>query len=310
MKRLMSYGGGGNNRAMSIIRRWGFICCFFVFLTSNIYADTRVTEASPPAAHDPVAENLKIISKLEAQVANLKLQNQLIQNYQDKMSSVVYWALGVVAGIFALLMSYSVFTNFRFYEQDKERLKKELQSVIDIFKSDLGVKFEQDRGDLERAFDLRNESNIKIILEQGTEVRAKIDSVRAEFIEGLDSTKKEQSTLSEKLDHSKKTMQTFATQFFAVEEMVWDLKGIPECILITQSQAIDAALEADNVYFVTSTLKRLGETLKKHYIEGDDVLDPSDLGVIEEMLGKAATKDGQSVRAVRQKLKDCRRDDK
>ncbi|KJZ44624.1 hypothetical protein [Pseudomonas fluorescens] len=138
-------------------------------------------------ANSPAEEkNPAVASELKAEIKILKAQNKLIRDYQGSMADTVYWALGIISGVFAILMSYSIFTNFKFYEQDKARLKSELDSVINTFKSELLIKFEQDKSDLERSFDTRNEANIRIVLDQGAESRTRVDAVRTELQTKLD----------------------------------------------------------------------------------------------------------------------------
>lgn len=246
-----------------------------------------------------------MISKLESQVGELKLQNQLIQSYQDRMSNTVYWALGVVAGIFALLMSYSVFTNFKFYEQDKLKFKDELRGLIDIFKAELLVRFEQDRGELERSVESRSESNVKMVLQQGTESRLKIENVRSELLEAIDAVKLKEASLTEGLISVRRVVSAQAAQFYGVEEMVWALKNNPACIIITQSQALDAAVSSGSEYFVSATLNRLSAALTKHYIDGQSVLGSSEYKTIEEMISRAGAREPQLIHEIREKLQLC-----
>lgn len=278
-----------------------------VFGMSAASAASEVSLAKRPAQEVVKDDSLLLVSQLKAQVEVLKLQNTMIRDYQDRMSNTVYWALGVVAGIFTLLMGYSVFTNFRLYEQDKIKLKEDLQALNDVFRSDLVVRFEQDRGALERTFDLRHESNVKIVLEQGAESRAKIESVRAELVSDISEVKLNAASVEEKLAGVKKRSLIQAAQFYGVEEMVWSLKDNPSCIIITQSQALDAAVNADSEYFISATLKRLSTTLDKHYIGGEDVLRIADVKTVEEMLTQVNHRESQLVHEIREKLQRCRK---
>ena len=65
------------------------------------------------------------------EVKQLKAQLIVVQFYQDKFLSTVYWSLGTLATIAALLVGFSWFANFRIYERDKTALRQELHSAVE-----------------------------------------------------------------------------------------------------------------------------------------------------------------------------------
>ena len=284
------------------------VVCAAEPLPSDIYLEVQGTSLEPSSniSSAPIPASLEFERvKLKAEVALLKEQNKTIKEFQDKIINTVYWALGVIAAVFALLMSYSLFTNFRFYDQDKVRLKQDLDSTIENFKSKMVVQFEQDKRSSGRFVDERNEAHLKMVVDQGAELRSKLDSVRLELVEMINSTSEREALLQKKLGQSNKRLLSYATQFFQVEEMVWELKDNPGCILITQSQALTSALGAESEYHVRSTIQRVHDTLMKHYENKRVKLDEDEVRIVEEILNLAAAKEPQLVQDIRQTLKRC-----
>jgi hypothetical protein len=273
---------------------------------SKLEAKVAASELSSRGGSSPVLANFELERiKLKAEVDLLKEQNKTIREFQDKIINTVYWALGVIAAVFALLMSYSLFTNFRFYDQDKVRLKQDLDSTIESFKSKIIVQFEQDKRSSERFVEQRNEAHLKMVVDQGVELRSKLDSVRLELVEMISSSSAREAALQKKLGQSNKRLLSYATQFYQVEEMVWELKDNPACILITQSQALTSALGAESEYHVRSAIERVHATLKKHYENKGVKLDEDEVRTVEEILDLATAKEPQLVQDIRQTLKRC-----
>lgn len=243
-----------------------------------------------------------IASELKAEIKILKAQNKLIRDYQGAMADTVYWALGIISGVFAILMSYSIFTNFRFYEQDKARLKSELDNVINSFKSELLIKFEQDKNDLERSFDTRNEANMKIVLDQGAEGRARVDAIRTELQSKLDDAINKFNPYEEKLSMFSKRSHQIEYELRTVEEHVWELKNVPDCILLTQCQGVRSSKDGSFDFATSSVLKRMKDTIKKHYIDKNRLLKPAMIKRIEEALVIADNMEPQVIQEIRHNL--------
>ncbi|MFL1478246.1 hypothetical protein, partial [Pseudomonas grimontii] len=250
---------------MKLFLQFIFLCS--LFLGTLAQAGQTAQIASQPivqavnATSSAIDENAStIVTELKAEVKLLKAQNKLIRDYQGSMSDTVYWALGIISGVFAILMSYSIFTNFKFYEQDKARLKIELDSVISSFKSELLMKFKQDRSDLEMAFDTRNESNMKIVLDQGAESRIRADAIRTELQTKIDDLGKVVNSHEAGFLNGQKRAYQIEYELRAVEEHVWEIKGVPDCILLTQCQGLRAAKDASFDYATTAVLKRMDDT--------------------------------------------------
>lgn len=286
-----------------------YILIFSIILTSLTYgASSPQTGVTPNAKVESIAstpteeKNLASISDLKVEIKLLKAQNKLIRDYQGSMADTVYWALGIISGVFAILMSYSIFTNFKFYEQDKARLKSELDSVISTFKSELLVKFEQDKSDLEKSFDSRNEANMRIVLDQGTESRTRVDAIRTELQAKLDETINK--IVAHDAHFSLLTTKNHRAEYElrTVEEMVWELRDIPDCIILTQCQGIRASKDGSVDFAMNSVLKRMKETIQKHYLDENRPLKPNLVKRIEEALAVLGDNHMQTVQEIRQQV--------
>lgn len=259
-----------------------------------------ITKSESIASSPPEEKNTALVSELKAEIKVLKAQNKLIRDYQGSMADTVYWALGIISGVFAILMSYSIFTNFKFYEQDKARLKSELDNVINTFKSELLLKFEQDKSDLEKSFDSRNEANMRIVLDQGSESRARVDAVRTELQSKLDDVVKKLELHETKFSLLTKSNHQAEYEMRTVEEMVWEIKNVPDCIILTQCQGIRASKDGSFDYATNTVLKRMKETLQKHYLDKKRLLKPNIVKRIEDSLLLAGDNYTQAIQEIRQ----------
>jgi len=103
-----------------------------------------------------------------------------------------------------------------------------------------------------------------------TRVARDIDLVRAEAVAMSDrdaitinQLKSQLATLERGSQRSEIADSEIAADLRQVEELIWDLKGIPENILITQSQGLYSAIKANNKKYVTSILGRMEKTIAK-----------------------------------------------
>src|SRR6266581_4289412 len=60
----------------------------------------------------------------------LRAQLELMRSFQDSLLSTVYWSLGVLLVIVAVLVGFGWFANFRVYQRDLEGLKRELEVLV------------------------------------------------------------------------------------------------------------------------------------------------------------------------------------
>ncbi|KJZ44625.1 hypothetical protein [Pseudomonas fluorescens] len=88
----------------------------------------------------------------------------------------------------------------------------------------------------------------------------------------------------------------------AVEEHVWEIKGVPDCILLTQCQGIRSSKDGNFDYATNSVLKRMKDTIKKHYVDKKRQLKPDMIKRIEEALVMADNMEPQAIQEIRHNM--------
>lgn len=198
----------------------------------------------------------------EIEIALLKEQVKQAKDYKESLLSTVYFSLGVVIAIAVLLAGFSWFSNFKLFEKDKKTLFDEFER-----------RAAQYRLELENIFSLRQrdfESNI--FLRQDESIASLKTDTRKEIAESVAVTEKLDQRLN-KLEvgdsYIKKHIAATTAEMRQIEEHIWDIKKIPTNILITQSQALRAAIEAEDTYHIENVLIRMRDTINDKIL-GDD----------------------------------------
>jgi hypothetical protein len=95
-------------------------------------AASQSQQTQPAAAPDSAqrAEQNRFVISQGIEIELLKAQLSDARGFQSDLLSTVYWSLGVVVGIVALLVGYNWFTNFKIYEREKASLLEELKTQL------------------------------------------------------------------------------------------------------------------------------------------------------------------------------------
>jgi hypothetical protein len=231
-----------------------------------------------------------------SELVQLKAQNAELREFHSSLLDTVYWALSTVVTFTALLAGFSWFSNFKLYEADKHKLKEELtarvQEAFTIVESKLS------------AHDVEVSKLVDSKLEAETVRAARdIDLLRSEVSKGEETLSKALAQAQLSLDkvlttsevHKKKISESEA-MLRQVEEHVWDMKGVPANILVTQSQGIRAAIAADDRYYVSNVLTRMKGTLSTNMSALEMGKETRDL--VETTLSEAAKIDPTSASEV------------
>ena len=214
-----------------------------------------------------------IDQKSENEIALLKEQNKLIREYQGSLLDTVYWALGGVFATAALLAGFGWWSNFKLYEADKQRLQQELTTKINELEAKLALRLETNRTELERAVDVKGETHLSRLLTELTDVRANISTLTDESRQRSDEIKAVREALITEIQNTNISVLNTSADLRFVEEFVWDMRGVPENILYTQCQGVEAALLAENTERVNRILSRMKEALQKHFVDKSKALD-------------------------------------
>lgn len=103
---------------------------FFILVLSltvgNVKAQATVSTpttivASPTPTSAP---------KIDDEVTILRTQLETMQQYDQKLLDTVYWSLGTIVTLAALLVGFGWYVNLRVYEKDKDVMKDELRNFL------------------------------------------------------------------------------------------------------------------------------------------------------------------------------------
>jgi hypothetical protein len=113
-----------------------------LLITANSHAAVKSEEQVQPSI-EQIDQQRLVIAK-EEEVKLLKNEIRILQSFQDNLLSTVYWSLGTLVTVAALLVGFGWLANFRIYERDKAELgleleneKKERSREIENFRNEL-----------------------------------------------------------------------------------------------------------------------------------------------------------------------------
>ena len=67
---------------------------------------------------------------LQVELATAKAELEVTRRFQDQLLSTVFWSLGALAAVAALLVGYSWWNNSRNYDRDKKTFEREIHTII------------------------------------------------------------------------------------------------------------------------------------------------------------------------------------
>lgn len=193
----------------------------------------------------------------------LRTQNELIKSYHESLLNTVYWSLGTLVAAAALLVGFGWWTNFRMHETDKIRLKEEIQTMISDMESKISVELADNRTNYLELLDSRLENIRNNIDKEITSVKEDLSASVVRGQEVADDLSQLKTDVLKKIDVNSQDISLTDANLRVVEEHVWDLKGIPNNVLITQSQGIESYVAGGNYLMAGTILNRLNMTLAK-----------------------------------------------
>lgn len=260
-----------------------------VFVTT-IFVCWSAFGAEQRATNKPLAEktasSASIGQQADNEVSLLKAQNSLIREYQGSLLDTVYWALGGVFGTVLVLAGFGWWSNFKLYEADKERLQRDLSTKISELESMLALRLETNRTELERTVDAKGEAQLSRMATELSDVRANISRLSEESRERSDQIRATSEQLETAIAATNKLVHTTDADFRFVEEFVWETRGAPSNILITQCQGIRAAVKAESSDRVGFVLRRLKDTLSKHYLNTNTPIDTFHRDYVQKVISE------------------------
>jgi hypothetical protein len=264
---------------------FAFLLLMFVTLPAMAVPPAIASGASSQSNPGPTVE---LIAKIEAEASAQKAQLTNMKEYHSSLLDTVYWALGTLAAVTTLLAGFGWFANFKLYEADKTRLKEDFARML----ADASAKTETTMVTVESALiqkvDTKLDAAMQRQLSELQAIRTEIASIlktQANDKAALDKIAQQQAT---RLDNTDKIMRTVEANMRHVEEHVWEIRGIPTNKLITQGQALEAALKSDHPYYVTAAIARMTDTIQKEILPKGHGLSESMLKILQSAVAAAA----------------------
>lgn len=103
------------------------IFIIYLFFSTPIYVYAK--EAPINQVDKPSIANTDISYKLKT-FEELKIENRITKDFYDSLLNTIYWSLGTVFGVSALLLGFGWWSNFKLHEKDKRSIIDELSLMI------------------------------------------------------------------------------------------------------------------------------------------------------------------------------------
>jgi hypothetical protein len=241
---------------------------FFMGMESNAIAQS-VPKTAPNVVSNATTLKFSLIKKqneqLKESIQELKIRNESLKGFQNSLLSTVYWSLGFLGSITALLVGFGWWSNFKVHEKDKDSLKNEIISLTSEFESNWKSMVSEFRRKDNLLLEKRIQETKKIIDKQTDELKSQIANV-GNMVKKLQDDRGElNSKFEEHLDNFKKQNHKNMYELRYVEKEIWEIKGYYGNVLLTQAQGIESVLNFDE-----AEAKRLLESMDKTL---DDITD-------------------------------------
>lgn len=264
--------------------------------------------ASPPTTR-PQSESVASSTKAgeantaNAQLAALHAQVTTMKEYHASLLDTVYWALGVTATIAVLLAGFSWFTNFKLYESDKQKLKEDFAAALKRTDAQVEARLNANQVELVKLFDPRIDAlATKTSTELGA-LRAEYVAERETLVKTLESIHRLITSLADDDKENRRRLSLLEATARRIEEHIWEIKGLPVNILITQSQGLESAVAANDEDHVRAVIARMKLTLANTLLPKGEAMPKKILEYIDGCLSTATKIDAIAVSEVRELLR-------
>lgn len=250
------------------------IVCGILLSLSAVAATSTAAKTTPPPAQTTTVGSIDASPSPQLLSASspppslelaqqLKAQLALIKEYHQSLLDTVYWALGVVATMALFLAGFSWFTNFKLYESDKQRLKDELARSVSEVETIISARLSANETDILKLLDARIDSITARIANEIGELRLASGAEQAKLKDSLEKIGIQVNNAETKIEQNAKSIFMTEAALRQAEEIIWEIRGIPENVLLTQVQGLGSVYLAKNPEGAKSILARINETITK-----------------------------------------------
>lgn len=238
----------------------------------------------------PIEETTGVVSPDRSGDEPLKGELKAIREYHSSLLDTVYWSLGIVFALVLVIIGSSWYTNFRLYEADKARLLEEVERRIaeannrtirdlQLLSNNLSDKADRDLLALESRLTI----DIERVRSDSKDANLKISADIKDLREAFEIIFKFPDIIKGQLNRV-----SLHTQLNT--ERIWELKGSPVKVLLSQFLAFDAAVRAHDHESIKAVLERMKENLRQSVLPSGKKVPSNVLDILKESLALAREK--------------------
>lgn len=261
---------------------------FVVALAFWFPSFAAVSAQETKAARPGIAAPAPSFSQAELELKVQEKQIATMKEYHSSLLDTVYWALGTVATVAVLLVGFGWLANFKFHESEKQRLKDELDGKIKEALASIETRLSSNEVQVINSVDSRLDSHFTRVARDIDIARAEAAGMNERISTTIEQFKSQLATLEKAKSRSEIADSEMEAALRQVEEHVWELKGIPINMLITQTQGLRAAIKASNRFYVASALERMEKTITTSILPDKKDVDAKMLKRISEDVANAS----------------------
>ncbi|WP_455928884.1 hypothetical protein [Pseudomonas fluorescens] len=298
--------------ALTLMLFW----CLGGVSTANQLSSTLPTKSESLFISTEVGKSISSISKVDLELGKkelavetelkiLKEKNILISEFQSSLISIVIWSLSAVVSVVILLVGASLFTNFKLHEKDVQRIQADYDAKIKIFQSEMEAGLARAGQEMANAQEARSQQDLNRMLDQAAQVRSQFETVRLSLEEKFDQLFSGTMKFEARVDSLEKAQIALRAELRKAETRIWEIKKIPQNVLISSLQGLDAALVSGDKWRIEDFVEQIKYVIKSDFIELRGDLDEELQKLIEHRLIKLENEFPEHTSEIRQLIVEC-----
>jgi CRISPR/Cas system CSM-associated protein Csm2 small subunit len=252
---------------------------------------TLLAFSQPALEHElsaqPMSQSPRVISQQISGNELLKGELKAIREYHDSLLDTVYWTLGIVFGLVLVIIGSSWYTNFRLYEADKARLLEEVERKIAEANS-------RSARDLQGLSSNISDKADRDLLKLDNRLSTELERLRSDIKDSNIRINSDFKKLEEAFEIFLKFPELIRGQLNRISldtqlntERIWELKGSPVKVLLSQFLAFDAAIRTGDNEAIKAVLERMKDNLSQSVLPSGKKISPDLLDILRKSLSQA-----------------------
>ncbi|MFJ2427637.1 hypothetical protein [Pseudomonas sp. NPDC087804] len=250
-------------------------------------------------------KSTKIETTTETELKILKEKNTLISEFQSSLISIVLWSLAAVVSVVVLLVGASIFTNFKMHQKDIQRIQLDYDAKINIFRSEIDASLAKAGQEMTNAQEVRSQQDLDRMLDQASQLRNQFETVRTALEEKSDHLLSETNKCNTSIGVLEATLATLSAELRKAETRIWEIKKIPENVLLTALQGIDSSIVSESKWRIRDFIDQVKEVLKSDFIKTGLKLDKELQRFTEKRMIALESTYPEDVQEIRKLVAEC-----